>query len=348
MNAYDQHCRRCAEQINHGEFDLFFANASIDYAVTPIGRYVSKLKILYLPEPYRLLYEANPVSPWVAPVSIQGYWHSPHQIRSMLYDFFAVQWLRIQAREELLNAQVYDQILVNSYYSRECVLRVYGLDSKVGYSGIDTQKFVYRHQPREKFIIGVGAITPAKNIRFVIEALANVSTPRPVLTWVGNFKNPIYYDEIQKLAQSVGVVLDLRVMISDEELVDLLNRAAMMVYTPRLEPFGFAPLEANACGTPVLSVAEGGIRETVIDGLNGLLIENDALAMAAAIERLLNNPVYARQLGENGVKWVNKKYSLNSSIDRLETHFAQLMNAHPHRPRIMGFDKNDYWKAWRG
>ena len=86
--------------------------------------------------------------------------------------------------------------------------------------------------------------------------------------------------------------------------MNILNRAMLMIYTPRLEPFGFAPLEANACGTPVLAVAEGGVRETIVDGVNGLLVDDDPRAMADAVTRLSNDREYARRLGQAGRKQV--------------------------------------------
>src|SRR5258705_1578297 len=77
--------------------------------------------------------------------------------------------------------------------------------------------------------------------------------------------------EMLELAETVGVDLQIRMIVPDEELVEILNRAALLLYTPSLEPFGFAPLEANACATPVVAVAEGGVPGTVVDGVNGLL-----------------------------------------------------------------------------
>ena len=74
---------------------------------------------------------------------------------------------------------------------------------------------------------------------------------------------------MRSLAESHEVTFDARRSIDDSELVETLNRATAMVYAPRLEPFGLAPLEANACGLPVVAVAEGGVRETIIDGVNG-------------------------------------------------------------------------------
>src|SRR5581483_9311683 len=94
-----------------------------------------------------------------------------------------------------------------------------------------------------------------------------------------------YVEELQRLANACSVEFEPRTRVSDEEIVDLLNRAMMMAYAPRLEPFGLAPLEANACGLPVIGVAEGGVRETVVDGVTGLHVEHDPGAVAAAITR---------------------------------------------------------------
>jgi len=108
-------------------------------------------------------------------------------------------------------------------------------------------------------------------------------------------------------------------------VVDLLNRAALLVYCPRLEPFGLAPLEANACGLPVVAVAEGGVRETVLDGVNGLLVEDDPEAVAAGIDRLLTDRTYASRLGTTGRELVSQRWSLSASIDRLEQRLAEVI-----------------------
>src|SRR5438132_9190387 len=124
--------------------------------------------------------------------------------------------------------------------------------------------------------------------------------------------------EMQQLAATRAVELAVKSMATDAELVDLLNRAAAFVYTPRLEPFGYAPLEANACGTPVVAVAEGGVRETVLDGVNGLLVDSRPTAMAAAIDRLIHDPDYARELGQNGARLVRERWSVSAATERLE------------------------------
>ena len=130
--ALDEHCQRCAEEINRGDFDILFANSSIIQAVSSIGRYVNTKKVLYLQEPNRWLYEAREGGlPWVAVPAVGQAWRRPHYLRWFLFNLMSVQRLRVLARDERLNASAFDLILVNSYFSRETLLRVYGLDSTV-------------------------------------------------------------------------------------------------------------------------------------------------------------------------------------------------------------------------
>jgi glycosyltransferase involved in cell wall biosynthesis len=327
LAAMDEHCRRCAEAINRGGFDILFGNGCMFFRVTTISRYVRVPKVIYLGEPYRWLYEALPRLPWPA-LPAERRWWAPARLRARFVDALRVRGLRIQAREELLNAQAYDSILVNSLYSRESVLRAYGIDARVRYPGIDTDLFVRRELPRQQVVVGVAALVPEKNVRLVIEALGAVPPLRPRLVWVANVASPPYLDELRRLAAGLNVDFEPRVGIADAELLDLLNSALLMAYAPRLEPFGLAPLEAGACGLPVVAVAEGGVRETVVDGVSGLLVEHHPQAMARAIARLRDDPALARRLGEGGYQLVHQKWSLGASIDRLEQRFAEALDAH--------------------
>ncbi len=325
ISAMNHHCRRCAEEINRIGFDLLFVNSCMFFGAAPIARYVRIPAVAFLQEPYRLLYEALPRLPWPALDAVEGWWRSANYVRRRVDDLVRTRGYRLQAREELRNARSFTSILVNSYFSRESFLRAYGIDANVCYLGVDTKLFGDKNGLRENFIVGIGSFTPAKNIQFVIRALVHLKPPRPRLVWIGNFAHEAYLEELAQLARSEHVDFETKLRISDAELVSLLNRARMMAYAPRLEPFGYAPLEANACGLPVVAVAEGGVRETVIDGVNGILVEHDPRAMATAIQRLLDDPKYAYQLGENGRRLVAERWTLRHSVDRLESAFGEVL-----------------------
>jgi glycosyltransferase involved in cell wall biosynthesis len=331
--ALDEHCRTCADEINCRDFDILFANSSIINAVSSIGRYVKTRKVLYLQDPNRWLYEAigGDGLPWVAIPRMGQVWRRPHYLRWFVFNLMSVQRMRVLARDERLNASAFDLILVNSYFSRENLLRVYGLDSTVCYLGVDTRLFVNHQYPRENFVVCVGELVPLKNAEFIIKAVAKIDVPRPRLLWVGNWianrGSESYYEEMRSLAKSHGVTFEVRRSINDKELVDILNRASTMVYAPRLEPFGLAPLEANACGLPVVAVAEGGLRETIIDGVNGFLVQHQPQMMADAIQRLAHDKDLAAQLGKNGSRIVQEKWSVNAAVERLERQLTQAATA---------------------
>jgi glycosyltransferase involved in cell wall biosynthesis len=328
--ALDEHCRQCADEINRQNFDILFANSSVIHAVSSIGRYVKIKKVLYLQEPNRWLSEAGEGGlPWIAIPPERRPWIHLSYMRWFLFDLIRTQQLRVLARDERLNASAFDLILVNSYFSREALLRVYGLDSRVCYLGVDTKLFVDNRYPRENFVVSVGALGRHKNVELIIKAVSKIAAPRPRLVWVANMALPEYYREMRDLAESRDVTFEVRTGIDDKELVDILNRATAMVYAPRLEPFGLAPLEANACGLPVVAVAEGGVRESIIDDLNGLLVEPRPQCMAEAIQRLANNKDLAAEISKNASRIVHEKWSVNSAVERLERQLTQAATSEP-------------------
>jgi glycosyltransferase involved in cell wall biosynthesis len=318
-------CAQAAEEINRGGFDVLFANSCQIFFAPAIARFVRLPRVLYLQEPNRQIYEAMPRLPWMGrDKSERGKW-SRREVAAWAHDLVDLRRVRLYAEYEQRNARAFDLVLVNSFFSRESLLRAYGINARVCYLGVDTAHFVPNAPaaPREDFVIGLGALQIQKNIGFVIEALGHVPAPRPRLVWIGNVVNDAYREQLQQLARARQVAFETRVMLSDAEVIDLLNRAAMMVYAPRLEPFGYAPLEANACGLPVISVAEGGVRETVENGVNGLLTDGDPPAMARAIQRLWEDPSLARQMGQKARCIVEQRWSLKAAIDRIEQRLTE-------------------------
>lgn len=321
LQAVREGCRRCAAEIDRGDFDVAFVHGDEVYGMPFILRHLQTPSVLYLQEPFRTFYEATPVLPWIGDVSpaggvARGVLRAAGEAGRLLAD-------RTQAREELRNARAAGTILVNSFFSRESVLRAYGRDARVCYLGIDTRLFFPTGVPRERFVVGLGAMTASKGVDLAIAAMAVLAEPRPPLVWVADRADTAYGERMAALARDVGVRLDVRVRLSDPELARLLNRAAVMVYASRLEPFGLAPLEAAACGTPVVAVAEGGVRETIRDGVNGITVQRSPEELAAGIQRLLDDPGLARTLGEAGARNARSEWSIERSIDRLEAELAR-------------------------
>jgi len=331
LQEFDEACRRCAKEIAAGQFDLLFANSAVDYNVPFVLRHLRMKKVLYLQEPRRFLYEAAPILPWVSSAAddLGSFLFNP---RTILRNYPNLQTLRLQAKQEWLNVHACDRVLVNSYFSRESVLRAYRVAARVCYLGVDTKLFRNLNLERERFIIGVGSLDPIKQIDLAINAVALLPEPRPPLVWIANSGSETYRNEMTELARLLKVDLRIEMAISDEELVTKLNKAALLLSTSRLEPFGFAPLEANACGLPVVGIAEGGIRETIQDGVNGFLVNPEPESLARAAQSLLHDLGLAKRLGETAADYVQREWDVEESVSRLETILLQVASAEPVRP----------------
>ena len=263
------HCIECIKEIEAKKFDLLFVNSCGITYMPYIGKFTKLPRILYLGEPNRLLYEAFPENIWKAPYDELKL----KKIKRIINDFKINYSRRIQVLNEIEAAKSYQKILVNSLFSRENIMRSYGLDSTVCYLGVDTEKFNRTEIKKEPYVVGVGTICFIKAIDKAIEIIGRIPLGiRPVLKWIANGFDKSYLDEMIELAKKAHVDFKYYINISDIELVNIVSKAAIMIYTPRLEPFGLAPLESNACGTYVVAIAEGGVRESISNGKNGTLI----------------------------------------------------------------------------
>lgn len=317
LKAMDEHCRKCAEEMNTGGFDVLFANACTYFRTSPIAKYVRMPAVLYLPEPYRWLYEALPQLPWPALPEMRA--ASLHSLKTKWKDFCRVRALRLQAREELSNAAAFGRILVNSLYSRESVLKAYGLESTVCYLGVDTDTFKPLEMQRKNFVAGLGFVYYGKGLDRAIRAVAAIPKEKRMdLIWIGNGADKEYQLAMEKLADGLGVRLVFKIGIPHEEVLTCLSEAKALLYTSRLEPFGLAVLEAGACGTPVAAVAEGGVRESVRENVNGFLVPGDEPdSLARALRKIFEEETFER-LSISARRYVVENWNMEKAIGRLE------------------------------
>jgi glycosyltransferase involved in cell wall biosynthesis len=146
-------------------------------------------------------------------------------------------------------------------------------------------------------------------------------------TIVSNSSDTKWINYLKSLASASNVELEILDMIDDTELVKLYNQAKLVLFAPYLEPFGLVPLEAMACGTPVVGVKEGGIRETVIHQKTGLLTERDESLFAESIVKLIMNEQKIEELSQNAIKYVNNFWTLEYSGKRLLWHLKRVLNS---------------------
>jgi len=214
-------------------------------------------------------------------------------------------------------------VLVNSNFNGQAVKRIYGIDCRVSYPGVDIETFNPKMLEKEHIVLSVGSLTPLKGFDFLIQALNCLpAASRPRLVIASNFQNPDEKTYLEALAVEHQVQVEFLSDISDATLVSLYNRARVTLYAPIREPFGLVPLESLACGTPVVAVREGGVQETMIDGQTGFLAERDTKQFADAVQRLLSDPGLAARCGDFGREYVRSHWTWEIATRALESHLS--------------------------
>jgi len=169
------------------------------------------------------------------------------------------------------------RFVANSRYVAGRIARYYNRRATVLHPPVDTEFFSPGDAPPEAYFLVVSALVPYKRLEVAIDAANRL---RVQLKVVGDGPDRA---RLEALAGPTVQVLGARPL---DELRELYRRACALVL-PGEEDFGIAPVEAMACGRPVVALAQGGALETVIPGRTGLLVESpDAAAFAEAFETL--------------------------------------------------------------
>ncbi|MBN1135196.1 MAG: glycosyltransferase family 4 protein, partial [Anaerolineae bacterium] len=140
----------------------------------------------------------------------------------------------------------------------------------------------------DRFILFVGTLEPRKNIARLIQAYAQLPGARPPLFFVGG--KGWFYDEVFALVERLNLGAEVRFVgyVPIDELPWWYNAAQMLVYPSLYEGFGLPPLEAMACGTPVVVSTASSLPEVV--GQAGLLVDpTDTQGLATAMDQCLND-----------------------------------------------------------
>jgi alpha-1,3/alpha-1,6-mannosyltransferase len=109
----------------------------------------------------------------------------------------------------------------------------------------------------------------------------------------------------------------MRERTADPDLKLLLRTASAFIFTPHLEPFGLAPVEAMASGTPVVAVREAGPAETVVDGETGFLCDRDPMQLGEAVLRLLTSEPLRTRMGAAAREHVVSSFTWDRSVEQL-------------------------------
>lgn len=191
-------------------------------------------------------------------------------------------------------------------------------------------------------VVVVGRLVPRKGVDLVIRALARLKEDGMddvELLVVGGATGAsgLAADPEARRLLDLAVKLDvadqvvLRGQVPREQMPTILRSADAVVCAPWYEPFGIVPLEAMACGVPVVATAVGGLTDTVADRVTGLHVPpRDPDALASALGDLLRNPYLAEHLGREGHRRVHARYSWDRIAEDTEKAYRLTLDGSDH------------------
>lgn len=198
----------------------------------------------------------------------------------------------------------------------------------------------------ERIALYVGRMLPRKGIDNVVDAFALVSarTTEPVrLIIVGGETgdgDPMQTPEIRRLvdrASRLGIrhLVEFPGKRPQKSLKSYYSAADVSISTPWYEPFGLTPLEAMACGTPVIGSDVGGIKFTVADGETGFLVPaRNPVALAERMQLLLTDRSLARSMGRSARSRVERMFTWKKVAERTVDIYESLMRSWVEKSRF--------------
>ncbi len=217
---------------------------------------------------------------------------------------FASRWvyrpvLARLARWDAATVHRVDRFLANSQYVAGRIRRYYNREATTVYPPADTAFYQPASTPAASHFLIVSALVPYKRIALAIDACARVGAR---LRIVGDGPGR---DELERRA---GSHVEFIGRATDEQVRDEYRRAAA-VLLPGEEDFGIVPVEAQACGRPVVALGRGGVLETVIDGETGVLVPEPTVdAFAAGLERLARTHFDPLRIRANAERFARERH----------------------------------------
>ncbi|MBI1883352.1 MAG: glycosyltransferase [Chlamydiae bacterium] len=195
--------------------------------------------------------------------------------------------MNLLRRWDLKTVQNVNYFIAISNHVAERIQRFYKREAVVIYPPVDGEKFCYREKDeRQDYFLIVSALVPYKKIELAIEVFNEGNCPLKVIGAGTEL------DRLKRMAKNHIEFLGWR---SDEELRQYYAQAQALIF-PGEEDFGITPLEAQACGTPVIAFRKGGALETVREGETGLFFDEQTKESLSQVLEKFKSFSYDRKI----------------------------------------------------
>ncbi|MDP8213957.1 MAG: glycogen synthase [Candidatus Euphemobacter frigidus] len=254
----------------------------------------------------------------------------PWKVDQLAEGYYVSAWI------EKVGLENADRVVAVSHMMKEDIINNFKVDPDrvvVIHNGIDLKRWNRRplspelrdrYGIAEDYILFVGRPTAQKGMEYLIDAADDI--PVQVVFEAVGADTKDYEDRMMEKVKGKKNIVWIHENLGDEKNVELYSSARIFVCPSVYEPFGIINLEAMACDTPVVASAVGGIKEVVIPDETGILVDpGSSEQIAAAVDKLLDNPEMAVTMGKNGRRRVEKYFSWERIADQTREMYESLL-----------------------
>jgi glycosyltransferase involved in cell wall biosynthesis len=212
-----------------------------------------------------------------------------------------------------------DEFIAISDHVARRIKKVYGRESTVIYPPVDVGTFELNTK-KEDFYLTASRMVPYKKIDLIVETFTKL--PDKKLVVIGDGPD---YDRVRRNAGSNITYLGFQ---PTNVLKDYMQRARAFIFAAE-EDFGIIPLEAQACGTPIIAYAKGGVLETIVNGVTGVFFNSQTnMDLMAALKTFddLHDYFDPRLIRQQALKFSRQQFqkAFRTFIeDTIDNHFKQ-------------------------
>ncbi len=219
--------------------------------------------------------------------------------------FFAKRFLHNLRLWDQRTANGVDHFVANSNFIAKRILKTYRREAKVIHPPIDLSQFTPHHH-KENYYVTASRLVPYKKIDLIVDAFSSMPDKKLIVIGSG--------PEFNKIKSKAAQNIEMLGYQSNERLIHYLQRAKAFVFAAE-EDFGLLPLEAQACGTPVIAFGKGGALETVkgLDSENPTGVFFDNQNVRAVCQSVLQfekhqDKIPAENCIKNALNFSSKKF----------------------------------------
>ncbi|WP_101506256.1 glycosyltransferase family 4 protein [Erwinia sp. B116] len=219
---------------------------------------------------------------------------------------FLAKWMLHKIRLwDYRTANGVDHFIANSHFIARRIKKVYGRDADVIYPPVDVERFTLEEN-KEDFYFTASRMVPYKRIDLIVEAFSKMPDKRLVVIGDGS--------EMEKIKSKASSNVSILGYQSNSVMLEHMQKAKAFVFAAE-EDFGITPVEAQACGTPVIAFGKGGALETIrpygVERPTGLFFEKQSTdSIVEAIEKFQSicQHISANDCRENALRFSSERF----------------------------------------